>query len=73
MKNITLSADESLIQQARRRASMEQRSLNDLFRQWITGYVAAGSSGASYDTVMEKLGHVRSGRRFGREELNERR
>jgi hypothetical protein len=31
-KNITLSADEALIQQARRRAMQENRTLNDLFR-----------------------------------------
>lgn len=73
MKNVTLSADDALIRQARRRASMEQRSLNDLFRQWIADYVAAGSAGVAYDTVMNGLGHVRSGGCFTREGMNERR
>lgn len=72
MKNVTLSADDALIRQARRKASIEQRSLNDLFRQWIAGYVAAGSAGATYDTVMDGLQHARSGGRFTREEMNER-
>ena len=74
MKNITLSADDSLIKQARRRASMEQRSLNGLFREWIAGYVAGGAKGpAAYDKLMGKLRHVRAGGTFSREEMNERR
>jgi hypothetical protein len=34
MKNITLSADESTIEQARKRAMAEHTTLNDLFRSW---------------------------------------
>ena len=35
MKNVTLSADESLIEAARKRASSEDTTLNEQFRQWL--------------------------------------
>jgi hypothetical protein len=73
MKNITLSADQGLIQQARRKALSEHRTLNDLFRDWMGAYVSRGSSADSYDSLMKRLDHVRAGRNFTREEFNERR
>jgi predicted nucleic acid-binding protein len=36
MKNITLSADESLIEAARERARADQTTLNKAFRVWLT-------------------------------------
>jgi hypothetical protein len=41
MKNITPSADEAVIQQARRRAALEGMTLNDLFRAWLGRYDTA--------------------------------
>jgi len=38
MKNITLSADEKLIEAARARARAEHTTLNELFRQWLEAY-----------------------------------
>jgi hypothetical protein len=73
MKNITLSADEGLIRQARRRAAIEHRSLNEAFRQWMAGYVASGTTEPSYDRLMQRLDYVRSDGPFTREEMNERR
>ena len=35
MKNITLSADETLIERARQRAVVEHTTLNELFRAWL--------------------------------------
>ena len=35
VKNITLSADEKLIEEARAKASLQKRSLNAAFREWI--------------------------------------
>ena len=73
MKNITLSADEGLLQQARRRAGAEHRSLNDMFRQWLDQYVSQPSASHTYDTLMKRLDHVSAGRKFSREQLHERR
>ena len=40
MKNITLSADERLIETARERARAEHSTLNDQFRLWLAGWLA---------------------------------
>jgi hypothetical protein len=73
MKNITLSADEGVLQQARRRAGSEHRTLNDIFRQWLAQYVSQSTAGETYDAIMKRLEHVSAGRRFSREEMHERR
>ena len=44
MKNITLSADDKLIEAARSRARSEQTTLNEQFRRWLAEYVSAAIS-----------------------------
>jgi hypothetical protein len=73
MRNITLSADETLIARARRRAAAANTTLNDLFRAWLTQYVAQPAAADQYERLMERLDHVRAGGTFDREALNERR
>lgn len=73
LKNITLSADEGLIQQARRRAASENTTLNELFREWLARYVTQPLASDQYTALMERLNHVEAGRAFSREEMNERR
>ena len=72
IRNITLSADEILINQARQKAEQEKTSLNKLFREWIYKYANRDNAGNSYDSLMESLSTVNSGRKFTREEMNER-
>jgi hypothetical protein len=71
-KNITLSANESLIAEARRSAGEERTTLNALFRQWLQNYVCRGAVPDRYRTLMDRLGYANAGRRFSREESNER-
>ena len=73
LKNITFSADEAMIRAARRRAADENTTLNDLFRQWLEQYVVEIAAGERYEALMNQLSHVNTGRKFSREELNERR
>lgn len=79
LKNITFSADETLIREARRQAALQNTTLNQLFREWLEQYVVQQDSEARqqaiarYDALMRRLGHVNAGRKFTREELNERR
>lgn len=73
MKNITFSADEALIQQARRRAASENTTLNELFREWLARYVTQPVASEQYANLMTGLEHVQAGRHFSREEMNERR
>lgn len=73
MKNITLSADESLIEAARARARAEQTTLNEQFRRWLAGYAQAHARLDRYDAVMRDVGgKMKVGRKLSREAMNER-
>jgi hypothetical protein len=72
MKNITLSADEDLIEQARSIARSQRRSLNDAFREWLIQFTASAGDAQAFDSLMKSLRHVNTGRHFSRDEMNER-
>lgn len=73
MKNITLSADENLIEAARRRAVAQHTTLNAQFRLWLVDYVGQEKRAAqAMRTVREVQGKLRVGRKLTREEMNER-
>jgi hypothetical protein len=72
MKNITLSADENLIEQARLVAQGRRTTLNSAFREWLEQYAAQSGEGAAVDALMSRLRHVRSKGPYSRDELNER-
>ena len=71
-KNITLSADEELINKARQRAQKEKRSLNEAFREWLTRYAAQDRLDLNYDELMDDFSYAKPGRKFSRDEMNER-
>jgi hypothetical protein len=72
MKNITLSAEESMIEQARLVARAQHKTLNAAFREWLEQYAAQAGGGAAVDALMRRLRHVRSSGPYTREEMNER-
>jgi hypothetical protein len=72
VKNITLSAEEELIERARLRAAREKRTLNAAFRDWLARYAGSETGRHEYAELMKRLGHVRNTRRFSRDEMNER-
>ena len=72
MKNITLSADDELIDQARLVARAQKTSLNDAFREWLVQFTQRSGSTQEFDALMKRLRRVRPGRRFTRDEMNER-
>lgn len=72
MKNITLSADEDLIEKARLVARAQRKTLNSAFREWLAQFTTGEESAQSYGELMRSMRHVRAGRHFTREELNER-
>ena len=74
VKNITLSADENLIEAARRRAVSEHTTLNKQFRLWLENYVRREQQAAEAVRVMRELqGSIfTGGRKFTRDEMNER-
>jgi hypothetical protein len=71
-KNITLSADETLIERAKEKARQENTSLNKLFREWVTKYISRDNIDIEFDNLMQSLQDVRPGRKFSRDEMNER-
>ena len=74
MKNITLSADENLIAAARRRAVAEHTSLNQQFRLWLRKYVRREQQVAEATRAIREFqrGIFTGGRKFTRDEMNER-
>jgi ferric-dicitrate binding protein FerR (iron transport regulator) len=72
MKNITLSADDALIEQARRAANAQHKTLNQAFREWLESYARPNNAVERYEALMNDLKYVRAGRKFTREEMNER-
>ena len=72
MKNVTLSADDDLIEKARAVARSRRKTLNMAFREWLAQFTADSGSAAEYESLMRRLQHVESGRCFTRDEMNER-
>jgi len=73
MKNVTLSAEEHLIESARQRARVEHSTLNEQFRLWLADYAHSRGRLSRYDEVMTSLrGKLQVGRKLTRDEMNER-
>ena len=73
-RNITFTADEDLIEAAREAARSENTTLNEQFRLWLESYARKRQA----DRAMETVARIRSyassdGRKYTREEMNERR
>jgi hypothetical protein len=72
LKNITLSAEERLIQRARERAERENTTLNEEFRRWLAQYAEKPRNTADFSALMSHLEYAQPGKTFLRAELNER-
>ncbi len=72
MKNVTLSAEEDLIERARLIARSQHKTLNSVFREWLQAFTAQSGDEREFDALMRRLRHIRSGGSYSREELNER-
>lgn len=72
MKNITFSADDDKIELAREVARSEHRTLNDAFREWLEQYGSRRVRAADIEELYRSLRHVNAGRKFTRDEMNER-
>ena len=72
LKNITLSAEENLIKKVRKQASIENITLNALFRKRLERYSGKSIALTEYSNIMKDLHYVNSGGKFSRDEMNER-
>jgi predicted transcriptional regulator len=72
MRNVTLSAEDHLIDRAREVAREQHKTLNEMFREWLAQVSGVSDAGEEYRELMNSLSYVDAGRHFTREELNER-
>jgi hypothetical protein len=77
MKNITLSADEHLIEEARMKAQQKKTTLNAEFRNWLAAYTHNNASKnlriSTYRDLMSEFSNISTGgKSFSRDEMNER-
>ena len=74
VKNITLSADDDLIEAARARARSEHTTLNEEFRRWLSEYARRTNRVEAAMAVIDRVQRYArtGGRHFTREEMNER-
>lgn len=73
-RNITFSADATLIEEAREAARLDSTTLNEQFRLWLEDYARRRRA----QKFEELMGQIRGkyssgGRKFTRDEMNERR
>ena len=70
----SLSADERLIDAARRRAAEEHTTLNEQFRLWLEDYAGRKAQAERAMATIRELRRSLStgGRKFTRDEMNER-
>ena len=73
VKNITFSADAKLIHLAREGAEAENTTLNEQFRIWLEHYAQKQRSKRAKSTI-ERISRYADtgGRKFSREDMNER-
>lgn len=71
-RNITLSAEEKVIREARLRAKEEHTSLNMVFRDWLHRYASGHRKRCDYQDVMERLSYADAAGKFSRDEMNAR-
>ena len=72
VKNITLSADENLIEQARKAAADQNTTLNAAFREWLEQFAGREERARRFDEIMERTKYLKADRKYTRDELNER-
>ena len=73
MRNITLSADEALIDEARAVAQSENTTLNEQFRLWLQAYTRKQRAARFNQLIDNMHGKVdNAGRKWTRDEMNER-
>jgi hypothetical protein len=58
MKNVTLSAAEDLIERARLIARSRRKTLNAVFREWLSQFTANSGDAQSSDALMKRIHHV---------------
>jgi hypothetical protein len=72
VKNVTLSAEDRLLERARDLARRRSTTLNQMFRDWLAELTAERARKDRFEQIMRRLARARSGGRFTRDEMNAR-
>ncbi|MEO5713437.1 MAG: hypothetical protein ABIT37_08100 [Luteolibacter sp.] len=72
MKNITLSADDHLIELARNEARARKTTLNALFREWLEEISRSCEKRKKAEEVIQRMSQYDSGGPFTRGQMHER-
>jgi hypothetical protein len=72
VRNITFSADDVDLERGREVAREDNRTLNEAFREWLRWYGARRMRREEIEALFDRLKYVNPGRKFTREEMNER-
>ena len=72
VKNVTLSAEDRVLERAREVARRRSTTLNQMFRAWLAELTAERTRKDRYEELMRRLSRARSGGRFTRDEMNAR-
>jgi hypothetical protein len=72
VRNITFSAENHKIDRARDVARSERKTLNDAFREWLDWYSSRRVTRIQLKELFERLNYADAGRKFTRDEMNER-
>jgi hypothetical protein len=72
LKNITLTAEESMIKAAREKALKQHTTLNNEFRRWLSHYIQQENIAGDYQSLMNTLAYAYTTEKISRDEMNER-
>jgi len=75
MKNITFSAQEESIEQARKAALQSHRTLNEMFREWLDGLTRQGKNediSIKLQNLWKQTNYLKVGRKLSHDDMNER-
>ena len=72
--NVTVKAEDTLIERAKERARKENKTLDGLFNEWLQQYTenVDTNSAKEFDDFMDRVKYANPGRTFSREEMNAR-
>ena len=71
VRNIIFNGDKSDIELAREQSRGQNTPLSELFRHWLR-WIAGRGRARKYRAMMERLRYADAGRKFTRDEMNER-
>ena len=64
VKNISLSADETVIARARQVARARRTTLNTAFREWLSEFASPQANIREFDMLMDRLSYVKVDKAF---------